>query len=99
MLQTSSSCSAILEKNSKKDVSLERMKTRLKSSSSRHHMSISDNEDSSFSIPNTTTRGKQVLRSMVIYNGLSRDKCSVILDNGSGTSYVSTLLIEKMNRP
>ena len=62
-------------------------------------MSISDNEDSSFSIPNTTTRGKQVLRSMVIYNGLSRDKCSVILDNGSGTSYVSTLLIEKMNRP
>ena len=98
MLQTSSSYSAILEKNSKKDVSLERMKTWLKSSSSRHHMSISDKEDSSFSTPNTTTRGKQVLHSMVIYNGLSRNKCSVILDNGRGTSYISTLLIEKMNK-
>ena len=98
MLQTSSSYSAILEKNSKKDVSLERMKTWLKSSSSRHHMSISDKEDSSFSTPNTTTRGKQVLHSMVIYNGLSRNKCSVILDNGRGTSYISILLIEKMNK-
>ena len=98
LLQTSSSYSAILENNSKKDVSLERMKTRLKSSSSRYHILISDKEDSSFPTPNTTTRGKQVLDSMVIYNGLSRNKCSVILDNGRGTSYVSTLLIEKMNK-
>ena len=98
LLQTSSSYTAVLENNSKKDVSLERMKTRLKSSNSRHHMSISDKEDSSFSTPNTTTRGKQVLHSMVIYNGLSRNKCSVILDNGRGTSYVSTLLIDKIKK-
>ena len=85
MLQASSSYSAILKNNSKKDVALKRMKTRLKSSSSRHHMSISDKEDTSFPTPNATTRGKQVLHSMVIYNGLSRNKCSVILDNGGGT--------------
>ena len=74
------------------------MKTRLKSSSSRYHILISDKEDSSFSTQNTLARGKQVLDSMVIYNGLSRNKCSVILDNGRGNSYVSTLLIEKMNK-
>ena len=62
-------------------------------------MPISGKKESSFSTPNTTTRGKQALHSMVIYNDLSRNKCSVILDNGRGTSYVfSTFLIEKMNK-
>ena len=60
-------------------------------------MSISDKEDSSFSTPNTKTRGKQVLHSMVIYNGLSRNKCSVILDNSRGTSY-ETILIDKIKK-
>ena len=35
---------------------------------------------------------------MVIFKGLSRNKCSVILGNGGGTSYASTLLIDKMNK-
>ena len=35
---------------------------------------------------------------MLIFKVESRNKCSVILDNGSGTSYASTILIEKMNK-
>ena len=35
---------------------------------------------------------------MLIFKVESTNKCSVILDNGSGTSHVSTLLIEKMNK-
>ena len=40
MFQTSSFYSAILEKDSKKAVSLEILKTRLESSNSRYHMSF-----------------------------------------------------------
>ena len=35
---------------------------------------------------------------MVIFKGLSRNKCSVILGNGGGTSYASTLMSDKMNK-
>ena len=35
---------------------------------------------------------------MLIYNGFCRNRCSVILGNGGGTSYASTLLIDKMNK-
>ena len=35
---------------------------------------------------------------MIIFKVENRNKCSVILHNGSGTSYASTLLIEKMNK-
>ena len=34
---------------------------------------------------------------MLIFKVESRNKCSVILDKGSGTSYASTLLYEKMH--
>ena len=56
MFQTSSCCSAISEKDSEKGASLEIVKTRLKSSNSRHHMSIGDKrkrrqEENKYSIP------------------------------------------------
>ena len=35
---------------------------------------------------------------MLIFKVESRNKCSVTLDKGSGTSYASTLLNEKMNK-
>ena len=43
------------------------------------------------------TRDKHVLHSMMIVKGLSRNKCSVLLNNGDGISYASTLLIGKTN--
>lgn len=45
-----------------------------------------------------STRGKEVIHSMVVFKGLSRNKCSVLLDNGGGTSYALTLLIDKINK-
>ena len=44
------------------------------------------------------TRDKHVLHSMMIVKGLSRNKCSVLLNNGGDIAYASTLLIGKINK-
>ena len=61
-------------------------------------MSVSDKWDSSFSAPKMTTRSEQVLQSMAVFKPLCKNKCSVLLDSGHGTSRASTLLIDKINK-
>ena len=70
----------------------------VKSSNSRHYMSIGDEWESSFSTLKLSTRGKEGIHSMVVFKGLRKNKCSVLLDNGGGTSYALTLLIDKINK-
>ena len=45
-----------------------------------------------------TTRSEQVLHSMTVFKTLCKNKCSVLLDTGDGTSRASTLLIDKINK-